>query len=34
LDFEPGKPVAIGDDEALEDAELLPGFSLKLSEVL
>jgi len=33
--YKPGKPVEIRDeDEALEDAELLPGFSLKLSEVL
>jgi len=33
--YKPGKPVEICDeDEALEDAELLPGFSLELSEVL
>jgi len=33
--YKPGKPVEIRDeDEVIEDAELLPGFSLKLSEVL
>ncbi|HME01179.1 MAG TPA: Uma2 family endonuclease [Terriglobia bacterium] len=33
--YKPGKPVEIRDeDQALEDTELLPGFSLKLSEVL
>ncbi|MGO9275488.1 MAG: Uma2 family endonuclease [Terriglobia bacterium] len=33
--YKPGKPVEIRDDhEALEDTELPPGFSLRLSEVL
>jgi len=33
--YKPGRPVEIRDeDQALEDAELLSGFSLRLSEVL